>query len=272
MTSLDTDKIFAGSVPAMYESHLVPLIFEHYAHDLAQRVATRPALRVLEIAAGTGVLTRSLATTLPAGVSIVATDLNQPMLELAEKIGTSRPVRWQQADAMRLPFEDGVFDAVLCQFGAMFFPQKATAYAEARRVLKHDGVFIFNVWDNIEENHFAHTVSMAVESIFPHDPPQFMRRTPHGYHDLGLIADDLQHGGFTYKPTINTVAARSQAASARAVAIAFCQGTPLCNEIMMRDKNRLEEATAAAEHALRQRFGTDQLDGKMQAHIVTVKR
>src|SRR5687768_6277992 len=125
MSSVHTDKVFSGSISALYETHLVPLIFEPYAADLANRLASRSVTRVLEIAAGTGVVTRALASVLPERVSIVATDLNQPMLDQASAIGTRRPVEWREADAMRLPFEDATFDAVVCQFGVMFFPDKA---------------------------------------------------------------------------------------------------------------------------------------------------
>lgn len=138
---------------------------------------------MLEIAAGTGVVTRALASVLPDSVSIVATDLNQPMLDHASAVGTKRAIKWRQADAVQLPFEDRTFDAVVCQFGVMFFPEKSRAYSEARRVLRPGGVFIFNVWDRIEENEFADTVTAALELLFPEDPPRFLARTPHGYHD-----------------------------------------------------------------------------------------
>src|SRR5271169_5492662 len=183
MDGPDTDKGFSGSIPKLYEAYLVPLIFEPYAADMASRVAARSPTRVLEIAAGTGVVTRQMASALPASAAIVATDLNQPMLDLASTVTIERPVEWRQADALQLPFEDGTFDAVVCQFGVMFFPDKRKAFSEARRVLRPGGAFIFNVWDRIEENEFAHTVTTALESVFPGDPPRFMARTPHGYND-----------------------------------------------------------------------------------------
>ena len=89
------------------------------------------------------------------------------MLDHAADIGTARPVEWRQADAMQLPFEDAEFDAVVCQFGAMFFPDKAKAFAEARRVLRPGGVFLFNVWDRIDENEFADMVTTALAAVFP---------------------------------------------------------------------------------------------------------
>ena len=276
MPAPDTDKIFAGSIPKLYNDYMVPLIFEPYAADLTSRLASRSALhplgRVLEIAAGTGVVTRKLAASLTESVSIVATDLNQAMLDLASSVGTARPVEWRQADAMQLPFDDAVFDAVVCQFGVMFFPDKAKAFSEARRVLKPGGVFLFNAWDRIEESEFAHTVSEAMASFFPADPPRFMARTPHGYHDVAVIAQDLKQAGFSKSLQITTVAARSQAASARIPAVAFCQGTPLRSEIEARDKSSLAEATDVAEEALAQRFGRGAVDGKIQAHVATIER
>jgi SAM-dependent methyltransferase len=217
------------------------------------------------------VVTRALASVLPESVSIVATDLNQAMLDQASVVGTKRTVEWRQADAMQLPFRDGTFDAVVCQFGVMFFPEKSKAFSEARRVLRPGGVFIFNVWDQIKENEFADTVTTALESLFPKDPPRFMARTPHGYHDQRTIERDLANGGFIASPRINTVAARSRANSSRIPAIAYCQGTPLRNEIEARDASRLGEATDVAAQAIARRFGSGPVDGKIQAHIVAIE-
>jgi ubiquinone/menaquinone biosynthesis C-methylase UbiE len=270
-TVTESDKVFAGSIPALYQRYLVPLIFEPYAADLAERLAARSPSRVLEVAAGTGVVTRRLAAVLPDRVSIVATDLNQPMLDEASRIGTQRPVEWRQADAMQLPFPDGTFDAVVCQFGVMFFPDRPKAYSEARRVLRSGGVFIFNAWDTIEENEFADTVTRAVGSLFPKDPPRFMVRTPHGYHDRATIERDVASAGFARMPEIETVALRSRAESARGPAIAFCQGTPMRGEIEERDASRLGEATDVATEAIARRFGRGPVDAKIQALVVTVE-
>jgi SAM-dependent methyltransferase len=264
------DTVFAGSVPEIYEKYLVPLIFESYAADLAQRLATRSLTRVLEVAAGTGVVTRALASHLPERVAIIATDLSQPMLDRAKLIGTQRAVAWQQADALQLPFADASFDAIACQFGVMFFPDKARAFAEARRVLKPSGVFIFNVWDRIEINDFANSVTNALATVFPMDPPRFLARTPHGYHDADIIKRDLARAGFTATPEIATIAARSRADSCRTPAVAYCMGTPLRNEIETRDPSSLAKATDAAATEIGRRFGHSAVDGAIQAHVVTV--
>lgn len=271
MSTHGADKLFTGSIPELYDTYLVPLIFEPYAADLVSRLACRPLSRVLEIAAGTGVVTRAMASALPGSASIVATDLNQPMIARAAAIGTTRPVEWRQADALQLPFEDGTFDAVVCQFGVMFFPEKAKAFAEARRMLRPGGVFLFNVWDRIEENDFAHDVTTALTTVFPDDPPRFLARTPHGYYDHGSIARDLARGGFTARPRFETVAARSRTKSFEIPAIAYCQGTPLRNEIEARDASRLVEATNVAAAAIGERFGCGAVDGKIQAHVVSIE-
>ena len=272
MNSPRTDTAFAGSIPRLYETLMVPLIFEPYAEHLAARLAAMAPKRVLETAAGTGVVTRRIAALLPDSTTIVATDLNQAMLDEAASVGTARPVQWQQADAMQLPFADASFDAVVCQFGAMFFPDKAKGYAEARRVLVPGGVFLFDVWDRIEENEIADTVTAALRAIFPDDPPRFMARIPHGYHELATIARDLRDGGFDVPPEMTTVAARSRAASPREPAMAYCLGTPLRGEIEARDRTKLEAATDASERAIAARFGSGAVDAKIQAHIVSIVR
>jgi ubiquinone/menaquinone biosynthesis C-methylase UbiE len=272
LSATEGDKLFIGSIPAVYDRYLVPLIFEPYASDLAARVAAKHPRSVLEIAAGTGVATRALAAALPENVSVVATDLNQPMLDYAVSCGTVLPVHWQQADAMNLPFEDDMFDAVVCQFGVMFFPDRPKAYAEARRVLKRGGAFIFTAWDRIEENEFAFTVTAALQGLFPHDPPRFLARTPHGYHDVVTITRDLEAGGFGVAADVVGVTARSRAASPRDPAVAYCHGTPLRNEIEAHDATALGVATDIAAEAIAQQFGGGAVDGKIRANIITVKK
>src|ERR1041385_1020091 len=211
MSNSDSDTIFDGSIPKLYEMYFVPMVFQPYAADLVKRLSGRSLSKVLEIAAGTGVVTRAMASPLPEGVSIIASDLNEAMLEQAESVGTTRPVEWRQADAMALPFPDEMFDAVICQFGVMFFTDKAKAFEEVRRVLRPGGVFVFNVWDRIEENEFIDTVTTALAKLFPSDPPRFHARVPHGYHDRATIERDLAAAGFAATPRIETIASRSEA-------------------------------------------------------------
>jgi ubiquinone/menaquinone biosynthesis C-methylase UbiE len=263
------DARFAESVAGLYQSLMVPLIFQPYADDIAKRLAARKLSRVLEVAAGTGVVTRALDGALDESVQIVATDLNPAMLEQARREGTRRTVEWRQADAMQLPFADALFDCVVCQFGAMFFPDKGHAFSEAHRVLAPGGLFIFNVWDRIEDNEFADVVTAALATRFPTDPPRFMARTPHGYHDRKTIERDLAAGGFA-APIFDTVTARSRAKTAMDAAIACCHGTPLRNEIEAR--GALADATEVAAAAMKKRFGEGAVDGKIQAVVVTVRK
>src|SRR6476469_6392483 len=236
-----TDKLFAGTIPEIYDRFLVPLIFESYALDLAQRVAKAGPRRLLETAAGTGVLTRAIASRLPADARIVATDLNQPMLDHASaRQSRDGRIEWKRADALALPFENQSFDVVACQFGVMFFPEKVQGYREAWRVLKPGGRFHLNVWDRISENEFADTVMEALAAVLPHDPPRFLARTPHGYHDVECIRAELNAAGFS-DLSVDAVDHRSKASSPPDPAIAYCQGTPLRSEIEARDASRLRE-------------------------------
>jgi ubiquinone/menaquinone biosynthesis C-methylase UbiE len=266
------DKIFAGSVPEIYDCLLVPLIFEPYAADLADRIAAAKPGDVLETAAGTGVLTRALASRLAPGARITATDLNQPMLDKATaRQGDPRRVTWRQADALALPFPDRSFDIVACQFGAMFFPDKVQGYREARRLLRPDGTFWLAVWDEIATSEFADVVTEMLATMFPQDPPRFMARTPHGYHNEDLIRSQLTTAEFS-SVSIDAIDHRSKAPSARDVAIAYCKGTPLQNEIEARDKSRLEEAVDKCTEAIAKRFGNGPVDGRIRALIIGAAR
>ncbi|MGV1792052.1 class I SAM-dependent methyltransferase [Rhizobium sp. A37_96] len=265
---LETDRVFAGSIPENYDRYMVPLIFEPFAADLVRRAALLAPGAVLEIAAGTGAVTRVLAPRLAANASYVVTDLNQPMLDYAAaRQAPDNRITWRQADALALPFENAAFDLVCCQFGAMFFPDRLSAYREARRVLRPGGWFLFNVWDRIEENIFADDVTNALARIFPDDPPRFLARTPHGYHDKELIRIELESAGFS-DVVIETKAERSRASSPRLPAIAYCQGTLLRNEIEAREAGRLEAATDYAASAIADRHGSGEVSAKIQAHVI----
>jgi len=270
MTASNADRAFGDAIAELYERDLVPMIFAPCAEAMATRVAALSPTAALEIAAGTGALTRALGLRLPREARLVATDLNPSMLAQAQRVGTQHSVEWRQADAMQLPFSDTSFDVVTCQFGAMFFPDRPRAFSEMRRVLRSGGTLLFSVWDDIAENEFAAEVEQALGEMFPADPPHFMSRTPHGYHDRTQIADDLRRAGFTERPVFETLVGRSRASSAMAVAVAYCQGTPFRNEIEARRPGSLGQATRAAADRIARRFGHGEVDGKIQATIVTI--
>jgi len=266
------DKLFAGSIPQNYDRYMVPLIFESFARDLAQRAAALSPRDVLETAAGSGVVTRALAPQLASDARYVVTDFTQPLLAYAaERHDPAGRLSWRQADAQALPFDDAAFDLVCCQFGVMFFPDRPSAYREARRVLRPGGRFLFNAWDRIEENVLAGDVTRALAEFFPDDPPCFMARTPHGYHDTAVIRSDLAKAGFS-DVAIETRSDESRAPSPRQVAVAYCQGTPLRNEIEARGANRLEAATEHVAAALARKHGTGEIAAKIQAHVILARK
>jgi SAM-dependent methyltransferase len=248
-----SDAEFVGSIPAIYESLLFPMIFAEPAQALASAIAELHPESVLETAAGTGVLTRELVRLLDA--EITATDLNAAMVDAARARLSSDRVRWQVADAMALPFEGEAFDVVACQFGAMFFPDKAGGHAEAGRVLRPGGSFAFNVWDRIETSGVADVVTSALCAVDP--GLDFLRRTPHGHSDMDVVRRDLATAGYG---DVEIVALDGTSRNtAREGAIAYCQGTPLRNDIE-RSALGLDRATDIATEALAATYGAGPFD------------
>ncbi len=266
------DRGFTGSIPEFYDTYLVPLLFEAYAIDLAGRVVALAPETILETAAGSGVVTRAVASRMASGVQYTATDLNQPMLDhAAMRQGPDDRITWRQADALDLPFDDSSFDVVVCQFSVMFFPDRVAGYAEAARVLKPGGAFLFSVWDHIGANEFADVVTEAAASVFPEDPPRFLARTPHGYHDVERIREDLGRAGFS-RVSITTLEKTSSAQSPRHPAVAYCQGTPLRTEIESLDPSLLGHVTDRATEAIAKRFGDGAVSGKIRGHVIEAAR
>jgi SAM-dependent methyltransferase len=265
-----TDTAFSGSIPALYDRCLGPMLFEPYAADMAERVARVAPERILETAAGTGIVTERLARALPEA-EIVATDLNQAMLDVARERPALSRVRLEAADAQALPFPDASFDVVVCQFGVMFFPDRIAAYREVLRVLRPGGSFLFNVWDSLERNPASGAVSNAVAALFPEDPPLFLQRTPFGYHDTGRVEADLRAAGFG-DIAFETVEKRSRTHAPQEAAIGLCEGSPLRAEIEARDPSRLGEAIEAAAAALASFTGADGVDAPMCAHVFIAGR
>jgi SAM-dependent methyltransferase len=220
---------FTGNVPERYDRYLVPLLFEPYAADLVARLPQRDDLRVLELAAGTGVVTRRCLEALPERSTLVATDLNEAMVAHARDAVTRPGIEWSTADAQQLPFEDESFDVVLCQFGFMFLPDKVQGFREARRVLKDGGVLLANVWHSREENTVAHIVQQLLDERFPDDPPRFLD-TPYGYGDHDRLRADLQAAGWE-SFELEEVRTTGQSPSAEDAALGYLTGTPLSFEL-----------------------------------------
>jgi SAM-dependent methyltransferase len=260
---------FAGSVPALYDRHLGPVLFEPYAIDLARRAGSLAKGRVLEIACGTGVLTRHLRHQLPASVHLTATDLNQGMIDYArKKLPELISVEWQQADAAALPFPSSNFGAVVCQFGFMFLPDKKAAFQEARRVLAPDGYLVFSVWDNLAENVFAQIAHQTIGSFFPSDPPSFFE-IPYGFYDAAVIQEMLHSIGF-----VDVAIARrkleASSPTAESLAIGLVTGTPVSAAIRERGAS-MESIVSAVAAKLADAGGEHPFRMPMQALIVTAR-
>jgi ubiquinone/menaquinone biosynthesis C-methylase UbiE len=265
---MDSGGAVLSSVFDVYDELLVPLVFQVYADDLLSHLTDLRAGSVLEVAAGTGVVTRAMASSLPDEVTLTATDIVPGMVDRARRVGTTRPVTWQQADVMALPYESGSFDVVVCQFGAMFFDPKPAAFGEMRRVLRPGGRLLFSVWDGLEHNDFAAVVNDVVKRRFPDEPPQFLERKPYSYHDPEQIIADLRTAGFDAQPAIEQVEHVSRARTPTEVAAAFCAGTPLRDEIESRGPELLAGVIAEAAAALAERFGTTDLEGRISAELI----
>jgi ubiquinone/menaquinone biosynthesis C-methylase UbiE len=266
----DMELRFAGNVPSNYDRLMVPVIFRPYAEELARRAQEFVPNKVLETAAGTGAVTEALAEALP-GARIVATDLNQPMLDVAAQRVRAGSVEFVAADAQDLPFDDGTFDLVVCQFGAMFFPDRVRGHAEAHRVLRDGGHYLLAIWDRIELNPVSNASQEALIELFPDNPPLFLREGPFSYADAAEIERDLRAAGFA-DIQVDTVEKRSRASSAHAGAEALCFGTPMGVEVEDRAPGSLDRTFAIVERKLRTMEGPGGLDAPMSAHIVTATK
>jgi ubiquinone/menaquinone biosynthesis C-methylase UbiE len=226
--------------------------------------------RILETAAGTGAVTQALHEALP-DADIVATDLNQPMLDMAAERVKSDRVTFAQADAQDLPFDDAAFELVVCQFGSMFFPDKVRGHAEARRVLSDGGHYMLAIWDRIDRNHLTNAAQKVLIESFPDDPPMFMTEGPFGYSDTHKIEQDLHDAGFA-TVDIETVELRSRSPSAHDAATALCYGTPMGTELDEREPGSLDRVFERVEQALRAFEGPNGVDAPMAAHIVVATK
>jgi SAM-dependent methyltransferase len=256
----ETERLWADSMPEAYEQLLAPTVFHPFAVDLARRASSHAPRRILELAAGTGVLTRELVAT---GAEVTATDLNTAMVEFGAAHAPG--ATWRQADAMDLPFDAGQFELVVCQFGVMFFPDKAVAFGEARRVLASGGTFLLNTWATAATHDFAAALTAGLELAFPTDPPTFLTSVPHGYADVDVVVGDLRAAGFESVAT-ETITLEGRAESAADIASGFCTGTPLRAAIEARGD--LAATTAAVARAMEVRLGRGAVTGRMTAHVM----
>ena len=271
---LSSDAKFAGTIPDLYEAHLGPMLFEPYADDLAARLRLpegTAAPRVLEIAAGTGILTRRLRQRLPPAASLVATDLNEGMLQVARRrLEGIAGIEFRQADAMALPFPDGAFEAVACQFGLMFMPDKPQALREVHRVLKAGGQYLLNTWGALHDNPASGLAHEFLASLFPADPPPFLK-TPFGDHDPETLTALLSQAGLA-DVSITPVRLEGQAVSAEHAAIGLIKGSPVWNQIVERGSPTPDEIVPLLATELARAFGDHPMRASMLALAIVARR
>ena len=261
----DPNVIFEGSIPANYDRYLGPALFEPFAKDMVSRLKHEQPKNVLEVACGTGILTRRLRDSLAPAVRLVATDLNPGMLAFAQsKFSESENLEWQEADAGALPFDDGSFDAVVCQFGLMFVPDKESAMRECHRILSSTGVFLFNVWDSIERNPFGQIAHRTIASFFEHDPPNFYE-LPFGFYDADLIRGLLERAGFK-AISASLVRLPCLSSSAAEFAIGLVRGNPVSTAIQERGVET-DDIIKAVTREIARHYGAAPVESTMQAFV-----
>ncbi|MGO6732618.1 class I SAM-dependent methyltransferase [Rhizobium ruizarguesonis] len=256
---------FEEGVAEFYDSLLVPILFEPYASEMAIVAERLKPGSILEVAAGTGALTRALRVTLDPATEIVATDRSQAMIDVGAPSLTMSRTHWMHADAQNLPFASSMFDLVVCQFGVMFFPDKLKAYDEAKRVLRSGGRFLFTTWDSLPTNDFARCVDECLASLFPSNPPDFLRNLSYSYFDIASIKAQMSSAGFD-AISCDRIELTSVAA-AHDIAAAFCQGTPLREEIERRAPARISEIVDEVAERMESRYGVRPCGG-MSAFVV----
>jgi SAM-dependent methyltransferase len=260
---------FTGSVPAFYDRCLGPVLFEPYAVDIAARLPVREGLRVLELACGTGIVTRQLRAALPPSATLVATDLFDPMLDHARASVPGPGIDWRQADIQALPFDDGAFDVAVCQFGLMFLPDKVQGFREVRRVLAEGGTFLANVWQSKDQNPHTQVIEELLLRLFPDDPPGFLE-LPHGYHDVHRLLGDMSAAGWD-GAELEELRIEGIGPSASEFALGWAKGSPLTHDLIARDAD-LDAFASQLTEGLTQLGGEVPMTVPLAALVITATR
>ena len=261
---------FSGTVPENYDRYLGPLLFEPFAIELASRISGKNFKNVLELACGTGRVTRHLRRSLPQQATLVATDLHADMIQIASAQLSNENISWETADAQELQFANASFDLVVCQFGLMFMPDREKVLSEVYRVLAPGGKFIFNTWDKIENNGAIYVGNQIICSYFPENPPTFYR-IPFLLHQPDLLETNLLATGFK-NIKVSAVEKEGVSPSAKAAAIGIVEGNPIYNHIMQRDPNLVEVIRKAVEQKIAEAYGNAPLKTPLRAWVFEAQK
>lgn len=267
MLTQQTPIAFSGNIPKYYDSFLGPMFFEPFALDMANRVGKIAPMELLELASGTGRLTKLLPAVLSKDAHIIASDINPAMVNFGRSIIEGDNVEWQQVDAVSLPFPDATFDCITVTFGVMFYSDRVKAFKEAFRVLKPGGTFIFSAWDEIKNNPMANIVNSTLKHFFPVDTPAFYT-VPFSYHDENLINDNLHEAGFK-NVAMEIVKLTGYSKSNDSAAKGLIYGTPTITAIEERDGEIINDVMEHLKREIAARFGTQSLPVPLQARIVS---
>jgi ubiquinone/menaquinone biosynthesis C-methylase UbiE len=268
---MSNNRAFVGSIPENYDRYLGRVLFDPYAADLAARLHVSPDAAVLELACGTGIVTRRLRDRLGPGARLVATDLNEAMLDFArKKFRAEEKVEWKKVDATELSFADQAFDAVVCQFGVMFFPDKEKAIREVYRVLKPSGTLLFNVWDAIELNDLPHIAHTIIAKFFADNPPDFYQ-VPFSFYDRETIRTLLTAAGFR-DIQLSEVALPATSPSVQELTRGLVHGNPVITAIRERDEASISAIEAEIAAAITAQFGSAPVRAKMSAVVCAAIR
>lgn len=249
----ETNISFSGNIPENYDKYLGPFLFEPYAQDFVKKISNPEAKNILEIACGTGRVTKHLRKLFPYTVKIIATDINPEMLKVAKKNIEDNSVQFKIADAQELPFADNTFDLIVCQFGYMFVPDKPKAFAEAYRVLKKGGCLLFNTWDSIENNAVINTVNKIIANFLSDAPPKFFQ-VPFSMNNKDELLQLVQGAKFT-KINISKVKKEAISHSALEVVKGLITGNPVYNEIIQKDPSAPKMLIEKAEKEVVKTYG-----------------
>jgi ubiquinone/menaquinone biosynthesis C-methylase UbiE len=266
-----TPTAFAGSVPANYDQYLGPVLFEPYAIDLVSRINKASYKNVLELACGTGRVTKHLVSSLPAQGSLIATDLNKDMLNVAKNIIPGTHVKWMVVDAQELPFDENTFDHIICQFGVMFFPDKKKGFDEAYRVLQTNGRFLFNVWDSLEMNPRSAIIKQIMQEIMGDEAPDFLSKGPYSYYDKDIIEASLESAGFK-NIKLEVVQKTAYYAFAEDLIKGFVDGSPLSAYLVQQSPSLQQKIKDRLKQVIVAEFGETRIISPMQAIVCSASK